>query len=305
MYSLISICDLSFWHILLSWLLPFLLGLIIGWFMWGIFKRKYKTTVNERDDLLNATEVMKKDLAKCRKELKINQEFTEDLKAQVRELESREIPENPDIKQFGFAASVAANKALQPDNLQIIEGIGPKMDQFLKSKGISNWKILASSKVDDLKHQLAEAGDKFRIIDPATWPQQAAMADNGEWQELIQLQRKISGSQVNTKKDTDSKLEKIMISLGLIKQWKKDDLKAIEGIGPKIEKLLHAAGIHTWLILSGTPVRKLSEILKKAGKSYQLADPATWPKQADLAAKGKWNELEVLQKNLKGGREVN
>lgn len=82
-----------------------------------------------------------------------------------------------------------------------------------------------------------------------------------------------------------------------------DDLKKIEGIGPKIESLLKEAGIHTFSDLENTPAEKVREILDAAGPTFNLADPDTWGKQAGLAAAGKWDELKELQDKLKGGRE--
>ena len=82
-----------------------------------------------------------------------------------------------------------------------------------------------------------------------------------------------------------------------------DDLKKIEGIGPKIEKLLHQAGIRSFATLARTPVEKLREILQAAGSRYRLADPTTWPRQAEMAASGRWEELKDYQDALNGGRE--
>lgn len=84
---------------------------------------------------------------------------------------------------------------------------------------------------------------------------------------------------------------------------KLDDLKLIEGIGPKIETLLKEGGISTWAELSEAPVERLKEILDAAGPRYQIHDPATWPAQAKLAAEGKWDELKTLQDELVGGRD--
>lgn len=84
---------------------------------------------------------------------------------------------------------------------------------------------------------------------------------------------------------------------------KPDDLKVIEGIGPKISSLLQAAGIMTFAQLAATDVSRLKEIIAEAGLSA-LANPTTWPDQASLAAAGKWDELEALQDALKGGRRV-
>jgi predicted flap endonuclease-1-like 5' DNA nuclease len=82
----------------------------------------------------------------------------------------------------------------------------------------------------------------------------------------------------------------------------KDDLKIIEGIGPKIATLLSEAGITTFSELASTGPEKISEILSDAGSRYKMHDPTTWPQQAALAAEGKWEELKVLQDSLKGGK---
>ncbi len=82
-----------------------------------------------------------------------------------------------------------------------------------------------------------------------------------------------------------------------------DDLKIIEGIGPKIDKLLKAAGINTFGDLAKASADKVREILDAAGSSFNLADPDSWAKQAKLAAAGKWDELTAYQDKLKGGRD--
>jgi predicted flap endonuclease-1-like 5' DNA nuclease len=83
---------------------------------------------------------------------------------------------------------------------------------------------------------------------------------------------------------------------------KPDDLKRIEGIGPKIAKLLNEAGITTFAQLAQTDVETLRQILAKAGRRFALASPETWPEQAALAAQGDWEALAQLQDSLKGGR---
>ncbi|MCL4115718.1 UNVERIFIED_CONTAM: hypothetical protein GTU68_056548 [Idotea baltica] len=83
---------------------------------------------------------------------------------------------------------------------------------------------------------------------------------------------------------------------------KRDDLKKIEGIGPKIAQLLVEAGIDTFAKLAGTEAAKVSEILEAAGSRYRMHDPTTWPQQSQLAADDKWDELSTLQDELKGGR---
>jgi len=81
-----------------------------------------------------------------------------------------------------------------------------------------------------------------------------------------------------------------------------EDLKVLEGIGPKIAQLLKDDGILTFAQLADTSVERLEAILHAAGPNFRLADPATWPEQARLAADGKWDALRVLQDRLIGGQ---
>lgn len=83
-----------------------------------------------------------------------------------------------------------------------------------------------------------------------------------------------------------------------------DDLRRIEGIGPKIAELLMEAGIFTFSHLAETDSEKLREVLQGGGSRYNRANPTTWAEQAALARDGKWAELETLQDELKGGRRA-
>jgi predicted flap endonuclease-1-like 5' DNA nuclease len=78
-----------------------------------------------------------------------------------------------------------------------------------------------------------------------------------------------------------------------------DDLLIIEGIGPKIKAVFQAAGITTFAQLASEDPARLKKILDAAG--LHLANPATWPEQARLAAANDWEALRVLQGQLKAG----
>ena len=82
----------------------------------------------------------------------------------------------------------------------------------------------------------------------------------------------------------------------------KDDLTKIEGIGPKIAKLLEAEGIVTFKDLSKATAKKLKGILDAAGPKFQMHNPTSWPKQAKLAAAGSWEDLKTLQNELTAGK---
>lgn len=84
------------------------------------------------------------------------------------------------------------------------------------------------------------------------------------------------------------------------KPAKKDDLKKIEGIGPKIAETLHAAGIVSFADLAASTPEKISEIIAEVRGNHATD---TWPKQAQMAADGKWDELKAWQDELDGGKE--
>jgi hypothetical protein len=81
-----------------------------------------------------------------------------------------------------------------------------------------------------------------------------------------------------------------------------DDLVKLEGIGPKVAKVLNEAGITTFDGLAHASLVDIQKILKDSG--LQMMNPEGWIDQAKLAAKGDWAALEKMQSELKGGRKV-
>ena len=372
---LLFICKFPWW---LWFLLPFLLGLLLGWLIWGRFQKMVGDLRAEVKRLKSRISDLEAELEKCRaKKAELNSALTlcegrlkesamgsskasgsksssdkgstdmgsskASADAPVTKKSSAKAsgtksssdkgkttpsgksaatptPTPPASKPLGIASTTAAAApaasapsgggsknmyaALKPDNLQVVEGIGPKMNEVLKKHGVHTWAELGSSNFTALRGILdKENPTRYRIIDPKTWPAQAKLAHEGEWDQLIAMQKQLdSGRSGGSDHETDSKVEKMLIKLGVLKRWKQDDLKAVEGIGPKIEGLLKADGIDTWRKLSNANVTTIQEILNKAGKPYKLADPGTWPKQAGMCADGKWDELTAYQDELNGGK---
>jgi len=86
------------------------------------------------------------------------------------------------------------------------------------------------------------------------------------------------------------------------KPIKQDDLKIVEGIGPKISEMFNNAGISTWKALSETAVARCQEILNGGGDRYKVHNPASWPLQAKMAYEGKWADLVKWQDEHSHGR---
>ena len=85
------------------------------------------------------------------------------------------------------------------------------------------------------------------------------------------------------------------------KNTPKDDLKKVEGIGPKAAEALVKAGVDTFDKLSKKSVEEIHAILMEASNTLAHLDPQTWAQQARLAADGKWDELKKWQDELNGG----
>lgn len=86
------------------------------------------------------------------------------------------------------------------------------------------------------------------------------------------------------------------------KNIKQDDLKVVEGIGPKIESMFKDGGIKTWKALSEAAVSDCQKILDTGGTRYKIHDPASWPMQSKMAYEGKWAELSKWQDEHKHGK---
>jgi len=82
----------------------------------------------------------------------------------------------------------------------------------------------------------------------------------------------------------------------------RQDLKVIEGVGPKIEEILNKNGIINYETLSAVPAVRIAAILRGAGPRFQIHDPTSWPEQATLAHEGKWEELDALKDRLIAGK---
>ncbi len=173
-----------------------------------------------------------------------------------------------------------------PTSLDTIEGIPPKVSTLLHKSGIKNWSDLAKTDTEKLATILKAAGKRYEIYNPINWPQQAQLLATGQWKAFKDLEAEL----ISQRKRKEKQIEF-------------DDLKVIEGIGPKIEVLLNNANIYTWKKLSKTGIGELKRLLKASGSIYEAHDPGTWPEQAALAASWSWTELEALQIELKAGRE--
>jgi predicted flap endonuclease-1-like 5' DNA nuclease len=99
----------------------------------------------------------------------------------------------PAAAVIDLAAAKKAGFAIKNANdLTIVEGIGPKINELFNNAGIKTFAQLAAATVPQMRKILDDGGSRFRIANPSTWAQQAALAADNKWAELKKLQDKLS-----------------------------------------------------------------------------------------------------------------
>lgn len=92
------------------------------------------------------------------------------------------------------ALSKTFGKRIAKDDLKMVEGIGPKIAEHLGKHGMKTWSDVATAKPEQLKQLLSEAGDRFQLHDPSSWPKQCRLMVEDRWEELRKYQRKLSSA---------------------------------------------------------------------------------------------------------------
>jgi predicted flap endonuclease-1-like 5' DNA nuclease len=236
------------------------------------------------------------------------------------------IVDKPDAA-IDLAAAKAAGFSLKgADDLEIIEGIGPKIAELLHKDGIHTFAQLSRTPTPQIQAMLDKAGPTFRVANPGTWSEQALLAAHNRWDALRALcDVLVAGVRVDTKAqqagasrdatqriaDLEGQLKRLRTTApidlaaaraaGFSAIKGEDDLEIVEGIGPKIAELFHAKGVKTFAQLAAMTAAQIQPMLDEAGPNFRLANPETWPDQADLAARNRWVALKAMQDGLTAG----
>ena len=120
---------------------------------------------------------------------------------------------------------------------------------------------------------------------------------------MILKEQILSTEKTKTSNLDDGTISKSSKNRGQSSGELKDDLRKIEGIGPKIQELLNNAGINSFQELSESSRDQIKALLNEAGPQFRMHEPESWPHQAKLAANEEWKELEKYQDFLISGRE--
>lgn len=161
---------IEIWH----WVIILLVALIFA--VIGFFIGKRKGAAKELEALAEELKIennqLRSDLASCE----------DQLNEQNLQLSQ---------KEFHFNSKVASSvfgRLIRQDDLQIVEGIGPKIEGLFHNYNIKTWKALSRTPVAKCIEVLQSGGEKYRVHDPSSWPMQAKMCYEGKWKELYRWQ---------------------------------------------------------------------------------------------------------------------
>lgn len=91
-------------------------------------------------------------------------------------------------------ASAVIGRTVELDDLTVIDGIGPQIADLCHGIGIRSWADLATTEVSLLRTMLQDAGQRLKVHDPSSWPQQAALLAAGSWTEFRVLTEQLDSA---------------------------------------------------------------------------------------------------------------
>lgn len=99
----------------------------------------------------------------------------------------------PELVFDAAAARAVFGRTVKQDDLTIVEGIGPKIQELFHDQDVHTWYQLSQCSVERCEEILGTGGDRFRQHTPTTWPRQARLAFDGKWEELKTWQDELDG----------------------------------------------------------------------------------------------------------------
>ena len=86
------------------------------------------------------------------------------------------------------AAAAAGFKIKGNDDLEIIEGIGPKIAGLFRENGTGTFDKVMNMSVQQMQAILEKGGPRFKLANPGSWAEQARLCYENRWTELKALQ---------------------------------------------------------------------------------------------------------------------
>lgn len=311
----------------------FLMGLWLGWILWSRYKQMVDSVRLENESLTATASTLRSEIEMMRAKLALLESERNDLQARASNLDY----ENTDLKSRIVAVEgdlmrlMERNKALEteigiaaahdiPAHEVPVEIMEPTAPEEIETLDLEPIVLVADTPPEAEPVPLDVAEPEPTAVPPTEFPNSetlvasAFVADEGfapatvdAPEPVLELVPLAVVSDEKTGPETADETDGLLMNLAdatasVAASDVRDNLKIVEGIGPKIEELLFGEGIQTYSELAATSVDRIKEILAAAGSRYAMHDPGTWPAQALLAANGEWDNLKAYQGFLNAGK---
>lgn len=181
------------------------------------------------------------------------------------------VVEAPIVETPAPVAEVVAEVESEPDDLKLIEGVGPKTEEALNALGITTFAQVVAMNAGELEEKVKAQGVRL-VGSTSTWVRQAKLLVAGELTELDELKKRIKGGYLY------------------------DELTLIEGVGEKAQEALYEAKYRSFDDIAAASIDELKQALEAAGLSMS---PETWSKQAQFIVNDDATGLKAYQDSLK------
>jgi len=154
----------------------------------------------------------------------------------------------------GKTVSIKEERETIVDQLEAIEGIGPKIAALLHDNGIHRFAQIAAMDPVEIADILRKGGSEFAIARPYTWPFQARLLANGWLNEFVKVKGDLRAGRLA--------------------------LSEVKGIGAPTAERLGALGIGSVPLLADAEPEKLASQLVAAGEDVTVGNVGNWIDQA-------------------------
>ena len=271
-----GVCSAAVWEVLLMLVGTFLLGLLLGYLIWGKLRGEISRLKRERSTLLKKIEGLELDV-------RTKSETIEELNDKVKNLE-RNIA--------SLQGKVNSQQRTIEEQVGLIKtGASQLVNVSGRANALRILLLQRLGKEDNTQPQTDHAAKRSAPVVPG--PDHVVEAPF-EFEASEDVEEKV-------REYSPKSLSRASEIFG--KDVTANDLQLVEGIGPMISELLQNSGISTWEKLGKTSTMLLRVILDEAGAQFRVHKPKTWPRQAQMAASEEWKKLKAYQDVLQGGKE--
>jgi len=118
------------------------------------------------------------------------EEFKDRIKTKIQDRKNKKKSKQKLTKEKAVSKKTKKKQTAKKDNLKVIKGIGPVLEESLNKLGVTNYTQLASMTEENLSELLKKGGINPKRYDLPGWKIQAALAEKGDFNAVKNFSKK-------------------------------------------------------------------------------------------------------------------